>query len=569
MSNVAEVTAQLRAACEQLTAPGAPFELETRIVNGVPMPVYRLAPRTLPAALAQGREHGDRTAITYQDERYTFSQFFTAADRLAHYLVHRAGIRKGDRVAIAMRNYPEWMMSFAAIVSIGAIAVPLNSWGRAEELGFALGDAQARVVICDLERHALIAPQLADLGCQAIVVRARDNDIGQATAWEATQQEPAECPPVDIDPDDLALIMYTSGTTGKPKGAASTHFAIGQSLHNFNLHAYSSAMINPDTVGKMMASGFEPSTLLAVPLFHVSGCYAVFLLNLISGRKTSIMYKWDPEEALHIIEQERITIFTGVPAMTIAMLESPRFAETDTSSLFSVGAGGTACPPHLKDLIYGKLPDAYPGTGYGMTETNAAGSSCTGIAWRLQPRSSGTVAPIIQIRSVSPEGEVLQPGVAGELQVRSPTNMREYWNRPDATAETILEGGWLRTGDIGYVDENGFVFIVDRIKDMVIRSGENIYPIEVEGVLTAHDNVIEAAVYGLPHPQLGEELAATVYGRNGVSSEELRAYLAEHLAGFKVPTQWVITDEALPKNATGKLLKRDVRQAHLANWQYS
>ena len=568
MTDLAEITRQLQNATAQLTAPGAPFELETREVNGVPMPVYKQAPRTLPAALAQGRQHGDKTCITYQDERYSFDEFFAAADRLAHYLVHQAGVAKGDRVSIAMRNYPEWMMSFVAIVSIGAVAVPLNSWGRAEELGYALEDAGARVVVCDIERHALIAPQLDQLQCQAIVVRAGDADVGSATRWELAQQSPAECPQVDIAPDDLALIMYTSGTTGKPKGAASTHFAIGQSLHNFNLHAYSSAMANPEAVGRMMESGFEPSTLLAVPLFHVSGCYAVFLLNLVGGRKTSIMYKWDPEEALKIIERERITVFTGVPAMTIAMLESPAFAQADTASLFSVGAGGTACPPHLKDLIYGKLPHAYPGTGYGMTETNAAGSSCTGEAWRLQPRSSGTLPPIIQMRAVSPEGEIQPPGQAGELQVRSPTNMREYWNRPDATAETILEGGWLRTGDIGYVDENGFVFIVDRIKDMVIRAGENIYPIEVEGVLTAHDKVIEAAVYGLPHPQLGEELAATVYGRDGVTVEELRSYLGEHLAGFKIPTQWILAGEPLPRNATGKILKRNVRESHLADWEY-
>ena len=569
MSDLAEITQRLQTATEQLTAAGAPFELETREVNGIPLRVYKNAPRTLPAALAQAREHGDKTCITYQDERYSFNEFFAAADRLAHYLVNQAGVSKGDRVAIAMRNYPEWMMSFVAIVSVGAVAVPLNSWGRAEELGYALGDAAARVVICDIERHALVAPQLGELQCKAIVVRAGDTDIGEATSWETTQSAPAECPQVEIAPDDLALIMYTSGTTGKPKGAASTHFAIGQSLHNFNLHAFSSAMANPEAVGRMMESGFEPSTLLAVPLFHVSGCYAAFLLNLVGGRKTSIMYKWDPEEALKIIERERITVFTGVPAMTIAMLESAAFEEADTRSLFSVGAGGTACPPHLKDMIYGKLPHAYPGTGYGMTETNAAGSSCTGEAWRLQPRSSGTLPPIIEMRAVSPEGEVLPRGEAGELQVRSPTNMREYWNRPDATAETIVEDGWLRTGDIGYVDENGFVFIVDRIKDMVIRAGENIYPIEVEGVLTAHDKVIEAAVYGLPHPQLGEELAATVYGRDGVTAEELRSHLKAHLAGFKIPTQWVLASEPLPRNATGKILKRDVRQAHLANWEYN
>jgi long-chain acyl-CoA synthetase len=567
MNDVAALSASLRAAAEQLTAPGAPFELKDCSVNGITMRCYANAPSTLREALDAGRAHGDKTAITYEDERYTCTEFFAAADRFAHYLVHQAGIRKGDRVAIAMRNYPEWMFAFVGIQATGAIVVPLNSWGRAEELGYALNDAGARLVVCDIERHTLVRAQLAELDCQAVVVRSGSADIGAATRWEATQESPAQAPEVALDREDLAMIMYTSGTTGKPKGAASTHAAICQALQNFELMAYVSAMTNPEVIGKMMGSGFEPCTLLAVPLFHVSGCYAIFLLNLRGGRKTSILYKWDPEEALKVIERERITVFTGVPAMTIAMLESPAFERTDTRSLFSLGAGGAACPPHLKDLIYRKVPDAYPGTGYGMTETNATGSSCTGEAYRLQPTAAGTISPIVDMQSVDPDGTVLPPGQPGELMVRSPTNAREYWNLPKPTAETFVDG-WVKTGDIGFVDEHGFVHVVDRIKDMVIRNGENIYPVEVEGVLTAHPQVIEASVYGLPHPDLGEELAATVNGAANLEVDQLVSYLREHMAGYKIPTQWRFTQQPLVRNATGKLLKPDIRAAHLAEWPH-
>ncbi len=568
MNEVAAISTRLRTACEQLTAPGAPFELETRTVSGIELRCYRNAPVDLRVALDAGRAHGDRTAITYEDERYSFTEFFAAVDRFAHYLVNVARIKPGDRVAIAMRNYPEWMFAFVGAVSVGAVVVPLNSWGRAEELGYALGDAGASLLVCDPERFALVQPRLSDLGCKAVVARGAGTDTSGADTWEDTQRGPAECPQVAISPDDLVMIMYTSGTTGKPKGAASTHLAIAQSLYNFELMAYMSAMANPEIIGKMMSSGFEPSTLLSVPLFHVSGCYAVFLLNLRGGRKTSILYKWDPVAALKVIERERITVFTGVPAMTIAMLESPEFAHTDTSSLFSLGAGGTACPPHLKDLIYNKVPDAYPGTGYGMTETNAAGSSCTGEAYRVCPTSAGTLSPIVELRAVDADGKTLPPGEAGELMLRSPTNAREYWNLPEATAETFVDG-WVRTGDIGYQDEYGFVYVVDRIKDMVIRSGENIYPIEVEGVLTAHPRVHEASVYGLPHPELGEELAATVHGHPDLRPEELAAYLKEHLAGFKVPTQWLFSAEPLARNATGKLLKQAIRARHLQQWPHA
>ena len=360
------------------------------------------------------------------------------------------------------------------------------------------------------------------------------------------------------------MLMYTSGTTGNPKGAVSTNFALCQMLVNFEVHSYISAMANPETIEKMLGSGYEPSSLLAVPLFHVSGCYSVFLLNLRGGRKTSILYKWNAEEALAIIEKERLTVFVGVPTMSLALLESPAFETTDTASLYSIGAGGAACPPHLKDIIYSKLPDAYPGTGYGMTETNAACANCTGEAFRVNPGAAGTLSPIIECKTVDDQGNTLPAGETGEIYIKSPTNAQQYWNLPQASADTFIDG-WVATGDVGYVDENNFIYIVDRIKDMVIRGGENIYPVEIEGILQSHSAVTDAAAYGIPSDQLGEELAATVevHAGSSVTMQELQQFVASKVAGFKVPSHITLSDQPLAKNATGKLLKKVIRQTYL------
>ncbi|MFK8047955.1 MAG: class I adenylate-forming enzyme family protein [Halioglobus sp.] len=564
MGDARELVTKLNDARDQLTGPGAPFEIEKRQINGIELRTYKAAPVTLRDALAQGRSHGQKTFLTFGEERYSFDAFFSAVDRVAHYMVNHFEIAKGDRVAIAMRNYPEWMMAYVAIVSIGAVVVPLNSWGQADELEYTVSDAGAKLLFCDQQRANFIESRLEALNCKAVVAKgdgSSDNPLIEP--WEATQAGPAEMPDADIGSGDLVMILYTSGTTGKPKGAASTNFNTCQTLFNFEVHSYISAMANPETIEKMMASGFEPSTLLTVPLFHVSGCYAVFMLNLRGGRKTSILYKWDPEEALKVIERERITIFTGVPTMTMALLESPEFPATDTSSLFSIGAGGTACPSHLKDMIYEKIPHAYAGTGYGMTETNATCASGTGAAFKLHPNSAGTLSPIVECKTVDENGNDLAEGETGELYVKSPTNVQQYWNLPEASAETFIDG-WVATGDIGYVDSDGFLFVVDRLKDLVIRGGENISPLEIETILLSHPQVQEAAVYGIPHDQLGEELAATVFVAGNPSQQELTTFVADKLAKFKVPSIITLSKEALPKNATGKLLKKTIREEYLS-----
>jgi long-chain acyl-CoA synthetase len=561
---MSDILTRLQQASDLLLQSDGSHRITTALIDGVELRVYANAPSSLREAMNAGRVHGDKTFIVYEGERWSFDRFFAEADKIGALMASRYGIVKGDRVAIAMRNYPEWMIAFMAIVSIGAIVVPLNSWGQADELKYGLTDAGAKLVFCDQQRLTYIGAALSDLNIEAVVVRPEGDNNGIAQTWEELLRNAGDAtlPTVAIGPEDLAMIMYTSGTTGKPKGAASTNRAICQALYNFEFHAYSSAMANPDRIGKMMEAGFEPATLLVVPLFHVSGCFAVFLLNLRGGRKTSIMYKWDVEQALQVIEQERITTFTGVPAMSLALLESPAFDAADTRSLSVLGFGGAACPPHLPDLVFHKLPDCYPGTGYGMTETCATGASCTGDAFREMKGTAGSVSPIVDIKTVDENGRDLAQGESGEIYVRSPTNVREYWNLPEATAESFRDG-WLATGDVGYVDANNFLYVVDRIKDMVIRGGENIYPVEIEGCMIEHPAVVEVTAYGVPHDSWGEELAVTVYCTGDVEADELKSWVGQRLAGFKVPAYISFQSEPLPKNATGKVLKKQVRQAYL------
>jgi long-chain acyl-CoA synthetase len=560
-----DIVTRLREAGDLLLQTGGSHELSTVAINGIEMPVYTRAPQTLREALDTGRAHGDKTFLVYEGEKWTFDHFFEQSDRMGHTLVTKFGIGKGDRVAIAMRNYPEWMVAYTAVISVGAVVVPLNSWGQADELEYGLTDAGAKLLFCDQQRLDYIAPRLPELGIVAIAARIDEATLPPtAQEWNTLLQQAGDVsmPVAEIAADDTVMIMYTSGTTGKPKGAVSTNRAICQALYNFEFHAFSSAIANPELIGKMQASGYQPSTLLVVPLFHVSGCFAVFMLNLRGGRKTAIMYKWDTSKALELIESEGITTFTGVPAMSLALLEAPAFERTDTSSLFALGLGGAATPAHLATMIAEKMPNSYPGTGYGLTETCATGASCSGEAFHELRGTAGSISPIVEIKTVAEDGKDLPRGESGEIYVRSPTNVREYWNLPQASA-ACFKDGWLATGDVGYVDENNFLYIVDRIKDMVIRGGENIYPVEVESCIIEHPAVIEVTAYGVPHDSWGEELAVTVYTETTVTEGDIQAWVAARLAGYKVPAYVCFTTQPLAKNATGKILKKQIRQQFL------
>jgi len=558
MTNIRQ---EFDAVTAQLTGPGAPWELQQ---DDTGVRCYKNAPANLVEALAVARQHGDKEFLVYEGERRTFNQLFAEADAIAAALQAR-GVEKGDRVALAMRNYPEWMTAFIAVVTIGAVVVPVNSWGQPADVIRALEDSGARLVFCDQARYDGIADWLRDHDVEAVIARpARsDDEAGMAAfvaAFEGKRPEPAA-----IEGEDLALIMYTSGTSGVPKGAASTHRAICQALYNFEFAASAAAMCNMESIGAMLERGFEPTSLLAVPLFHVSGCHAQFLTNLRAGRRIVMMYKWDVDRALQYIEQERITSIAAAPSMVLDLLESPAFDQADTTSLFSFGIGGAATPARVSNLLQEKVPGSFSGTGWGMTETNAQGASLTGAAFGVKPGSAGLPHPIVDIRIMDEAGVAMPQGQAGEIWVRSPSNIREYWRRPEANAEEFRDG-WFRTGDIGYLDAEGFLYLADRAKDMVIRGGENIYPAEIENQLLALPAIREVAVIGLPHERWGEEVAVVLHLHPGQSltEEELLAHARAHLASFKVPTRVFFTDEDFPRTATDKVLKAELKAAVLA-----
>lgn len=546
-------------AVAQLTAAGAPYELGQNEQGRY----YVNAPTLLHEALAAGREHGEREFLIYEGERRSFNQLFAEADAIGAAL-QDAGIARGDRVAIAMRNYPEWLAAYIGIVSVGAVAVPVNSWGTPAELAFAVEDAGAKLVFCDQQRYNGMAEQLSTLDVKLVIVRGSDADHAASFERFVRGYEGRSPAPVALAPDDLAMIMYTSGTSGKPKGAASTHRAICQAIYNMECSAIAAAMTNGELIGAMLERGFEPTSLLAVPLFHVSGCHAQFFANLRGGRRIVMMYKWDVDRALDYVEQERVTTIAAAPAMVLDLLESPRFAEADTQSLFSLGIGGAATPPRINALLRERMPENFSGTGWGMTETNAQGASMTGRAFHEKSGSAGFPHPIAEFRICDDQGRALPEGETGEIWVRSPTNIREYWNRPEVNAQELVDG-WLKTGDIGYLDEDGFLFLADRAKDMIIRGGENIYPVEIENVLLEHPAIKEVAVIGAPHERLGEEVVAVLHLHAGSALDEaqVQAFAREHLAAFKVPAKVVFSPEPLPRNATNKILKRELKSAYL------
>jgi acyl-CoA synthetase (AMP-forming)/AMP-acid ligase II len=557
---MSDLMQEFSAAMAQLTAPGAPYEL----LAGDDGRYYAQAPTNLVEAFAVARQHGDKEFLVYEGERRSFNDLMDEADALGAALQAR-GVAPGDRVALAMRNYPEWMAAFIGVISIGAVIVPVNSWGQPADIAYTVEDAGAKVALCDQQRHDGVAARFAEKGIDAFIARPSNPDDPAALSALTDEFIGKSPEPVGIDPDDLAMIMYTSGTSGKPKGAASTHRAICQAIYNMECAAIAAAMTNGALIGAMLERGFEPTSLLAVPLFHVSGCHAQFLSNLRGGRRIVMMYKWDVDRALEYIEQERITTIAAAPSMMLDLLESPKFEETDTSSLFSLGIGGAATPPRVARLLQDKLPQNFSGTGYGMTETNAQGASLTGQAFVEKPGSAGFPHPIVDFRICDEQGNALEQGATGEIWVRSCTNIREYWNRPEANAEEFRDG-WLKTGDIGYLDDQGFLYLADRAKDMIIRGGENIYPAEIENELLEHEAVQEVAAIGLPHERWGEEVAVVVHLHDDASAseDELVAFARGRLATYKVPSRVFISEQPLPRNATNKILKRQLKEALLA-----
>ena len=552
-------------AVAQVTAAGQAYETEDIEISGVTVKVFKNAPGTLRDLLSVARTRPDQEYLVYEDERWTFAEVMARVDEIAAMLVHDYGVGKGDRVTIAMRNYPEWVMSFAAITSIGAISVSANAWWTAEELEYGLTDSGSKVLIADRERIDRAAEALVTHGIDAIAVRAEGSLPERAQHLEDVLTPGAAMPDVGIDPDDDATILYTSGTTGFPKGAVSSNRAVVQALFGFFCRATAEQLRKADGVATDDGPADKPCFILCVPLFHVTGCIPIMLSTFTTGAKLVMMYKWNPERALELIERVRVTNFVGVPTMSWDLLESPDFASRDTSSLLSVGGGGAPAPPELVKRVESGFSRGRPSIGYGMTETNAYGPQNSGDDYVSHPTSTGRSTPILQVEvfDVATGEGPLPRGVQGEICFKGPTLIRGYWNKPEATAETIVDG-WLRSGDLGRIDADGFVYVEDRAKDMILRAGENVYCAEVEAAIYQHPAVYEASVFGVPHERLGEEVAVAVYVRPGaeLTANELQRFLAEHIAPFKVPSIVTFHDDQLPRNASGKILKKDLRAEH-------
>ena len=546
-----------------LTAPGAKFEMETVDIRGIPTRVWKNTPPTMRALVQLSRTHGDRLVTIFEGERVAFEAQYHAIATLAQDLVAQ-GLGKGDRVAIAMRNLPEWPVAFFAVTVIGAIAVPLNAWWTGEELTYGLTDSGASVLVCDEERWARIAPHRAETPALTRVLVARaagpldgaerlEDVIGTSDGWAMLPDR--ALPDAEIAPDDEASILYTSGTTGNPKGALGTH-------RNFMTNILSAAYAAARMIlrrGDPLPDPVQKVGLTVVPLFHATALSAGLMGAMAAGHTTIYMRKFDALHAMEIIEREKVNSTGGVPTIAWQLLEHPERARFDLSSLESIGYGGAPSAPELVRRIAAEF-NAIPANGWGMTETTATVTTHGGEDYLARPESCGPAVAVADLKVTDPDGAALPAGTVGELWARGPMIVKGYWNKPEATAATFVDG-WVRTGDLARIDAEGFCYIVDRAKDIVIRGGENIYSSEVENVLYAHPAVMDCAVVGVPHRTLGEEPAAVVHLAPGEQASEaaLQAYAREHLAAFKVPVAIRFVPETLPRNANGKILKRELK----------
>ncbi|MGE0623946.1 MAG: class I adenylate-forming enzyme family protein [Pseudomonadales bacterium] len=542
-------------AIAMLTGPGQPYELETVVQYGEPCRAFRHAPRSLRVLFEETRSAVP--FVVYDAERYTFEEIWQTSSALASALVEEFGIRRGDRVAISMRNYPEWIIAFEATTSIGAIAVAMNALWQPEEMEYGLKDSGARVLLADQERLDRLA--LADPihGLGVIAVRTEGPLDAGIESFDAliARHAGAPMPAAEIAPEDDATIFYTSGSTGHPKGVVSSHRSIISALFSWELDGRVAAVTAGVAIPEPQV---QPATLLAVPLFHATGSHAVYLMSYRQQRRLICMYKWDVAKAAALIESEQISSVVAPSAMTGDLVAYAAREGRSLETLATVGGGGAARAPEQVRRIEQTFAKALPNTGWGMTETNAIGTGIGGQDYLDHPASSGRASAVVDLRIVDDAGNELPAGQRGELQVKGISVFRGYWQRPDADAEAFV-GRWLRTGDVAYLDTEGYLYIVDRIKDLVIRGGENIGCGAVEAALLEHPLVLEASVYAVPDERLGEEVGATVYTAAPVSEHELRDFLAPHLAAFEIPRYISFSSEPLPRTASGKILKRQLR----------
>ncbi len=562
----------------ELTAPGAPFAVTEIVVRDVPTKVFAAAPPNMRVLWEMAATFAERDYLVYEDERYTYAEIAAQVRSLAHVLRHTHGVGLGDRVALAMRNYPEWVVGYWATIVVGAAVVGMNAWWTPVEMEYGLTDSRPKVLVADDERLARVEPSLDTVRAAGplpiIAVRTTRDLPADASHWADVvkgSDAPETLPDASIDPDDDACIFYTSGTTGFPKGAQLTHRGSVHNILNLACMATATALADAKAIaaGDLVAPAQPPAQppvqgvfMAPTPLFHVTACNCILHPATLTGGRVVLTYKWDPGRALELIERERVTNFSGVPTMSRELLAHPDWATRDTSSLLGMGGGGAALQPDLVGKIAGALKHGAPATGYGLTETHGIVTANSARSFIAKPDSAGPVVPTLDAKLVDDDGSDLAagPDVIGQLCVRGAVVIKGYLNRPEATADAIRDG-WFNTGDIARIDDDGFVYIVDRAKDMVLRGGENVYCSEVETAIYQHDAVAEAAVFGVPDERLGEAVGVAIVLHDGaeLTADALRAFLAERMAKYKIPAHIWFLDEQLPRNANGKFVKRELR----------
>ncbi|PHR59673.1 MAG: hypothetical protein COA47_09240 [Robiginitomaculum sp.] len=549
------------------TAPGAELATSRKQVGEYEYTVFDGAPDSLRDMFQMMLQHGELPFIVEDGTHYSFNEMYTRSCRLAHGLVG-LGVKKGDRVGIFMRNRTEWVVSFIGACMAGAVVTPLNSWWGPDEVSYALDDSGIKVLIADPRRAVHVdAMKNPPAGLAKIICCDGNGDFADWQDFDGLENaSSANTPPdIAIGPEDDASLMYTSGSTGHPKGVMSTNRAVVSGVLAYALMGAALKFYKAGGVIKE-EEGPQLSILLPIPLFHVTGCVVIFLVSVIAARKLVLMRKWDVTDAMRLIEAEKIMTLTGVPTMTADLMNAPNRGDFDLSSLTDLSAGGAARPADQVKLLDDAFEAASPLAGYGLSETQGVGSYIAGDAYLENPSSIGKAArPIVELEIRDPEtGAHMTTGERGEIWIKSICNFRCYWNQPEATAAAFTDE-WFHTGDVGIIDEKGLLYIVDRIKDIIIRGGENIATLEVESAVSALDDVLECTVFGLPHERLGEEVVTVIcrVAGSGLTAEQVYASLKGKLASYKIPTKIVIQDETLERIATGKIAKKDIRAAML------
>ena len=553
-------------AAETVISTNPTFAVHNVEIRGVTYKAFKNTPENLRDMLkraAEPQDNGNADYLVFYDRRWTYSEYCRDIRKLTDVLQRIFNVQKGQPVAIAMRNCPELLQLMMAISSLGGIAVLLNAWWTTEELEYALQDSQAKLIFADADRLTRLTPLKDALGLTLVGAGNGDAQTSPGFSELMADASDAGWPDVEIQTDDDFAIVYSSGTTGHPKGVVLTHRGAINAVYSWLMQGEIAPLVDPPEPDAPEPP--RPSYLVMTPLFHVTATHPLFLLSHVAGAKLTVMDKWDADEAVCLIDREQVTRLVGVPTQTADLRLAAERAGSSLASLEFIGSGGAKRPAAQVAELVETFPTANVATGWGMTETNANGIGLAGPEYVDRPGVAGRLFPPVQeLRFLDDEGREVPQGEVGEITVKSPCNMRCYLNKPDATSE-VFRDGWLRTGDLGFIDPDGFVTIVDRKKNIIIRGGENIACLDVEGALHRHPAVAEACAFAIPHDRLGEVVGAAVQLKPGERTlvGDLQSFLTDHIAKFKIPEQIWFWDTPLPRGATDKLDRRGIRQTCL------